>query len=297
MKKKNLFIVLLLAGAMTACSDDDDSTVNLESANIFVCKSERGVPNINEYPMTHFSRIELSEVKTGDAVPVTTTQTYDYETGRLTSFTSKQYFVSGEPVEMKSITQIVYEKNKAIVTDDYGYISTYTLNDKGYAISCVRQEGTSIRSYTFSYLINADGKCFLKNITETLDGNQPYATINIDYNSYRELHITQLVDIYKQSYTATTPADEEIINTSEIPFRFLTELYPLSFHTAAIYGKLLGDSYNTLITRLKPDDNSESHETTTYSHKINTEGIVTSCRETTNSYGKDYIRTVNYTLE
>lgn len=295
--KKNIFIALIFVGVLIACNDDDDSTGNLESANIFVCKSERGAPNTNEYPMTHFSKIELSEIKTGDAVPVTTTQTYDYEAGRLTSFTSKQHFVSGEPVEMQSITRIVYENHKAIVTDDYGYISTYTLNDKGYAVSCVRQEGTIIRSYTFSYLINAEGKYFLKNITETLNGNQPYSTINIDYNSYRELHITQLADVYEQSYTATTSANEEIANTSEIPFRFLAELYPLSFHTAAIYGKLLGDSYNTLITELRPDDNSESQETTTYSHKIDAAGIVSSCKETTNSYGKDYIRTVNYTIE
>lgn len=296
--KKNIFIALFFIGALTACSDnDDDNRVTPESVNIFVCPNEAKIPNAHEYPETHFSKIELSEVKTGDAQPVTTTQTYDYETGRLTKFTSKQSFMSGEYVEMKSITQVVYENHKAIVTDDYGHISTYTLNDKGYATSCIRQEGNSARYYTFSYLINADGNYFLKNATESLDGSKVYSTINIDYSSRRELHITQLVDSYEQSYTATTPSNNEMSNTPEIPFRFLAELYPLSFHTTAIYGKLLGDPYNILVTQLKPDENSESNETTTYIYKFDKKDVDLSCEEVTNSYGTNYVHTVDYTMK
>lgn len=293
---KKILVGLLLVGALTGCNDDDNS-VNLETDNIFVCKNENGIPNANEYPVTHFSKIELSEVKTGDAQPVTTTQTYIYETGRLANLTLKQNFVAGESVEIKSGMQITYENHKAIVTDDYGYISTYTLNDKGYAISCIRQEGINTRFYTFSYLVNPEGKYFLKNVTESLDGNQTYSAIHIDYSDKRELHITEQTDNYEQSYTATTPTEEEIANTSELPFLFLAELYPLSFHTAALYGKLLGDPYNVLVTRFQPDENSESNETVTYNYTLNVKGIVTSCRNVTNSYGTNYVRTVNYTIE
>ena len=264
---KNILVGLLLVGALTGCNDDDNS-VNLETDNIFVCKNENGIPNANEYPMTHFSNLTL-----------------------------KQNFVAGESVEIKSGMQITYENHKAIVTDDYGYISTYTLNDKGYATSCIRQEGINTRFYTFSYLVNPEGKHFLKDVTESLDGNQTYSAIHIDYSDKRELHITEQTDNYEQSYTATTPANEEIANTSELPFLFLAELYPLSFHTAALYGKLLGDPYNVLVTRFQPDENSESNETVTYSYTLNAKGIVTSCRNVTNSYGTNYVRTVNYTIE
>ena len=172
------------------------------------------------------------------------------------------------------------------------------MDDNGYAISCVRQEmDGKIRSYTFDYLINTEGKYFLKNITETLDGNKPYSSINIDYSSYRTLRITQQVDKSEQTYIASTSTGNEIANTSEIPYLFLTDLYPLSFHSVAIYGKFLGDAYNTLITNLKPEDNSGSNETTTYKYEFDRRGIVTSCDEVTKSYGHNYMRTVYYTIE
>ena len=199
---------------------------------------------------------------------------------------------------MENTTNVIYEDHKAIVTDEINNVSTYTLDDNGYAIRCVRQETNGkTRSYTFDYLINTEGKYFLKTITETLNGNQPYSTINIDYSNFRALRITEQVDSYKQTYTASTSVGNEIANKSEIPFLFLVELYPLSLHTAAIYGKFLGDAYNTLITQLVPDGNGESNETTTYTYDFTKEGIDILCKEVTNSYGEDYVRTVEYTME
>ncbi len=298
--KKNILIVLLFIGGLAACNDsDNEQPENLESVNIFVCSNELDAPNILGYPVTNFSQIKLSELKTGDAQPVTLTQTYDYEAGRVASFISLQKFAAGgESFEIENITNVVHEDHKVIVTDETNNVSTYTLNDKGYAVSCIRQEmDGKVRSYTFSYLTNTAGKYFLKNITETLNGDRIYSTINIDYNSYRALRITQKVDVYEQTYIANTPADAETANTSEIPFLFLTELYPLSLHATAIYGKLLGDTYNTLITQLAPEENTESNETTTYSYSLDQRGIITSYKELTKSYGKDYVRTVNYTIE
>lgn len=296
--KKKILIALLFIGGLTACNDGDDSE-NSEFANIFVCNNKSEVPNTLGYPITNFSQIKLSEVKTGDAQPVTLTQTYEYRAGRVASFTSLQKFIAGgESFEIENATSVVYEDHKVVVTDEINNVSTYTLDDNGYAISCVRQEmDGKIRSYTFSYLTNTTGKHFLKKITETLDEDRLYSTINIDYNNNRALRITQQVDISEQTYIATTPAGSEIANTSEIPFLFLTDLYPLSLHSVAIYGKFLGDAYNTLITNLMPEDNSGSNETTTYSYELNERGIVTSCTEVTHSYGYNYTRTVNYTIE
>ena len=253
--KKNIFIALLFIGGLTACSDNDEGS---------------DIPDNPGYPVTHFSKIELKEVKEEPGAPaVTVTQTYDYSAGRLINFTSTQSFVAGgELFKIENATNVVYGDHQAVVTDEINNISTYTLDDNGYAISCVRQEmDGKIRSYTFDYLINTEGKYFLKNITETLDGNKFYSSINIDYSSYRTLRITQQVDKSEQTYIASTSTGNEIANTSEIPYLFLTDLYPLSFHSVAIYGKFLGDAYNTLITDLRPEDNSGSNETTTYTYR------------------------------
>ena len=274
--KKNIFI---------ACSDNNEGS---------------DIPDNPGYPVTHFSKIELKEVKEEPGAPaVTVTQTYDYSAGRLINFTSTQSFVAGgELFKIENATNVVYGDHQAVVTDEINNISTYTLDDNGYAISCVRQEmDGKIRSYTFDYLINTEGKYFLKNITETLDGNKFYSSINIDYSSYRTLRITQQVDKSEQTYIASTSTGNEIANTSEIPYLFLTDLYPLSFHSVAIYGKFLGDAYNTLITDLRPEDNSGSNETTTYTYRFDKKDVDISCSELTKSYGTDYARTVDYIMK
>ena len=283
--KKNMFIALLFIGGLTACSDNNEGS---------------DIPDNPGYPVTHFSKIELKEVKEEPGAPaVTVTQTYDYSAGRLINFTSTQSFVAGgELFKIENVTNVVYGDHQAVVTDEINNISTYTLDDNGYAISCVRQEmDGKIRSYTFDYLINTEGKYFLKNITETLDGNKSYSSINIDYSSYRTLRITQQVDKSEQTYIASTSTGNEIANTSEIPYLFLTDLYPLSFHSVAIYGKFLGDAYNTLITDLRPEDNSGSNETTTYTYRFDKKDVDISCSELTKSYGTDYARTVDYIMK
>lgn len=283
--KKNIFIALLSIGGLTACSDNNEGS---------------DIPDNPGYPVTHFSKIELKEVKEEPGAPaVTVTQTYDYSAGRLINFTSTQSFVAGgELFKIENATNVVYGDHQAVVTDEINNISTYTLDDNGYAISCVRQEmDGKIRSYTFDYLINTEGKYFLKNITETLDGNKSYSSINIDYSSYRTLRITQQVDKSEQTYIASTSTGNEIANTSEIPYLFLTDLYPLSFHSVAIYGKFLGDAYNTLITDLRPEDNSGSNETTTYTYRFDKKDVDISCSELTKSYGTDYARTVDYIMK
>ena len=283
--KKNIFIALLFIGGLTACSDNNEGS---------------DIPDNPGYPVTHFSKIELKEVKEEPGAPaVTVTQTYDYSAGRLINFTSTQSFVAGgELFKIENATNVVYGDHQAVVTDEINNISTYTLDDNGYAISCVRQEmDGKIRSYTFDYLINTEGKYFLKNITETLDGNKSYSSINIDYSSYRTLRITQQVNKSEQTYIASTSTTNEIANTSEIPYLFLTDLYPLSFHSVAIYGKFLGDAYNTLITDLRPEDNSGSNETTTYTYRFDKKDVDISCSELTKSYGTDYARTVDYIMK
>ena len=94
-----------------------------------------------------------------------------------------------------------------VITDEAGTVSTYTLNDKGYATTCTSQDmAGNTRTYTFSYLINTEDKYYLENITEKLDDGKEYSFITIDYSNFRALRIQQKVDTFEHNSTATTPS-------------------------------------------------------------------------------------------
>lgn len=133
---------LLLLGGLAACSDDNNG-------------SDTPEPEPSTYPTTPFSKIELKEVIESDAQPVTATHTYLYNSaGRLTGYTGKQSFTAGDELfEIENTTTVEYKDHQAVITDEAGTVSTYTLNDKGYATTCTSQDmAGNTRTYTFSYL-------------------------------------------------------------------------------------------------------------------------------------------------
>lgn len=111
---------LLLLGGLAACSDDNNGSDTPESEP-------------STYPTTPFSKIELKEVIESDAQPVTATHTYLYNSaGRLTGYTGKQSFTAGDELfEIENTTTVEYKDHQAVITDEAGTVSTYTLNDKG----------------------------------------------------------------------------------------------------------------------------------------------------------------------
>ena len=130
--RKIVFALSVVLTVMTACEDNNDSTVN---------GNRSAVP---------FSKIQLSEKSAYEAgVPtVTTTQTYSYSQGQLTGFTIVQsYSVQGEPMCIENAASVTYSEHQAVVTDNFGNVSVYTLDDKGYATSCTRHScRTKVRS-------------------------------------------------------------------------------------------------------------------------------------------------------
>ncbi|WP_018669166.1 DUF4595 domain-containing protein [Bacteroides gallinarum] len=274
---KKLTLALLVAAiGITACENDTDGSDNR--------------------PAVPFSKIQLSENSPAEAgVPtVTTTQTYLYDRGMLTGSTTVQsYSVQGETMKIENYATVTYDGQQAVVTDNFGNVSTYLLNDRGYAVQCTRQEAGTTRTYTFSYF-DIEGKCYLKHLAESING-EPYASIDIDYSNLRALRIVQHTDTYEQAYTAASYNGTP--NRSEVPALFLTSLYPLSLHTAALYGKLLGEPFEVLTDEIIPDGNTESREVTRYTYSFDGRNLITSCKEVTNSYGTSYTRTVNYTIE
>lgn len=119
---------LLLLGGLAACSDDNNGNDTPE-------------PEPSTYPTTPFSKIELKEVIESDAQPVTATHTYLYNSaGRLTSYTGKQSFTAGDELfEIENTTTVEYKDHQAVITDEAGTVSTYTLNDYRHFLPCSRQ--------------------------------------------------------------------------------------------------------------------------------------------------------------
>lgn len=282
MNKKNhltafiqyLCISLLIVFWFTGCKEDEDDGPE---------------PNV---PTTTFSQIQLSQEKAEPgAATVTTTYTYLYIRGRLMTFNTLQSYKVIEPEEIKLSTNVTYRDHQAVVTDETGTSATYTLNDKGYAVSCEHKEGTTIRNYTFDYIrLEEPEEYYLKEVTENINGEK-YSSVQIDYSTEGVVRITQQVSTYEpQVYSLTL--DEKLANNSEIPCIFLAELYPVSFHPAALYGKLLGDTWKYLAGRINI---AGSSEITKYDYTLNGAGIITSCDETVVDYGK--IRTINYQIK
>ena len=102
---------------------------------------------------------------------VTTEQKFIYEDGKLTRHITKQTYtdrlLEGEYTHSVS-SQISYEPGKVIVTDETGTVSTYQIDEKGYATMCTRKEpGGKIRTYTFSYSTTGDEN--LTGVKESID--------------------------------------------------------------------------------------------------------------------------------
>ena len=111
---------------------------------------------------------------------VTTEQKFIYEDGKLTRHITKQTYtdrlLEGEYTHSVS-SQISYEPGKVIVTDETGTVSTYQIDEKGYATMCTRKEpGGKIRTYTFSYSTTGDEN--LTGVKESIDGS-PYSEISM----------------------------------------------------------------------------------------------------------------------
>lgn len=251
-----------------------------------------------DYPVTPCSEITLSETVQDDAQAVTLSKTYLYAGGRLESYTMTQLIHAIEPVELEARTRLHYAEGKAVATDDYGNTWTYQLNENGYAQSCLCQEGGGTqRSYTFGYHTDAEGRHLLESLTEVLDDGTEYASLHIDYTDMNVLRIAHRVDGYEQEFILSADASEPVANPWALPDLFLSELYPLSLHQPAWYGKLLGDAYGQLYTALEPTDNAESGERTTYSYQLDSEARPTACVQTTISYGQTYTRRLDYQVE
>lgn len=284
-----LFCALAVAGMLAvpaACSDD----------------REGSGPLLPTYPTMPCRQIELAETVQEDGHSITITHTYSYDAGRVSGYRFLQsYYLQGveEPFQIENKTTVAYTQGETTVEDGHGNTWEYKLDEKGVATECTyREKAGNIRTYIFTYTACADGKQRLARLEEYIgDDDVPYASINLDYEEEGGMHITQQIEEYGQAFTAVPPANGEGKNLAGLPWLFLTELYPLSQHHIALYGKLLGESPEYLPEQIVPDENAESGESITYTYHLDEAGIPTSCQQVILSYGQRYESSIAYTVE
>ena len=231
--------------------------------------------------------LTIEESMQDDGIHVKRTENFYYnENHQLIRYVSAQIY--GDP-SIENETTITYTNNEAIIIDELGNKSVYTLNSQGYATRCIRYEtGGNTREYFFNYSTNTLNGAYLTGITEYIDGE---IHSKIIYNNLAVHDATlsaqsgDITNIFQLAFKKE--------NTSRLPWFFLTEMYPLNFHTIALYARLLGENPMYLLEAMRPEGGDEI---TNYTYTTNADGQLSSCTETIRNNGKSYSRTVNYTV-
>jgi hypothetical protein len=271
------------------------TTLLLTAACVSGC-DKKDIPDKPVPPIPFHSKIELKQTDSEAGTPdVTTTRTFLFtDEGDLRSFTVRHDYSVGDEGE-ETVSTVTRTEGTVTIDNGRGSVAVYTLGDNGCAASCVLTEGSSVRNYTFEYVKNALGQPLLSRMTETMRGNAT-GSVALDYRADNSVRITATESEYTFYYIATPAAEAKTLlpNSSLIPCLFVVKRYPLSFHEAAYYGRLLGAQHTYLIGSIRPEGMDEE---VAYTYETDDEGIVTRCRETTTNRGRPYTRTVDYTIE
>ncbi len=252
--------------------------------------------NENEEESTeeNIACLTITETTGSGEERITTEQKFIYADGKLTRHITKQTYtdrlLEGEYTHSVS-SRISYEPGRVIVTDESGIVSTYQLNEKGYATLCTRKEpGGKTRTYTFSYSTTGDEN--LTGIKESIDGNLS-SEISISIPDNGTMNITEQVNTCQNTFTTGINENHPGISNekSKLPYLFLSERYPLSFHTEAFYAHILGAPLSFLPGQLTIEN---SEEVTTYSYAADERGYITSCAVRISILGKSWYRDVQY---
>lgn len=263
---------------MCACTDEPDGNGNEDG-------QDRGC-----------SKIELTEVIPSDSYDVTSVKTFSFDDGGITSYVSSQEIAGGQKFSYSLTTSVAYSGSTVTMSDDNGNVMTYTLDADGYAGSCIFEEGGGTeRRYSFGYFTGNDGRRYLQNVSETIDG-EVYSSLELDYSVDGRVGVEQTVDGSSQTYIIEFDNSEAVENKAAMPDLFLSELYPLSLHLAAYYGGIIGNAYEYLCTDMYPEDSPELNEHTSYSYSLDDDGYLNGCKVTTNSGGSNYVRNIGVNI-
>lgn len=238
--------------------------------------------------------ITITETTGSGSEKVTTKQEFTFNNELLqkhvTTQTYTDLWLEGKYTHTVA-TQLKYEPGKVIITDEVGNESIYNLDAEGRATDCTRNEpGGNIRTYTFSYSTSEGG--ILTGIKENING-QLYSEITIEIPQTGTMRITESSNNLKNTFIASTNNDfPGILNTtSRLPWLFLAERYPFSFHVEALYANILGTPLPVLPGLLEMEG---SNEITTYTYTADKQDNITSCTVKTSIPDRSWNRDVQY---
>ncbi|MGN0309254.1 MAG: DUF4595 domain-containing protein [Bacteroides sp.] len=257
----------------SACSDDEAGPVR---------------------PHTDYQRITLTEVITPiDAQTVSWSQEFRFAKGQVTGSSTSQSFGTDE--EQFTITlneTVTATENEVVITDEEGTSTTYLLNDYGLATEAIRREaGGDTRFYRFSYTLS--GSLHQLQAIEEYLADTLFAQLTFDElpaSTSDQWQLTQQVGQYRQTFvlTLTTPL-QAASSTSPVPPLFVSELHPLTLHTTALYGKLLGEAWPWVSHAASTAGNSGRRA---YSYTFTPEGQLSTCTQSSPEH-----RTISYKFE
>lgn len=288
MKNKIAFFVLLLVLLCTCTNENNERD-----------EDEVKTPVEVEEPEFKFSELALSETIPSDSYSVVSVKKFKFDNGNLSSYIAEQKINGGQLFSNTITASVSYSDGTVTISDDNGNIWTYQLDDGGYAVEChLKEGGGTERWYSFSYVVDDDGKYYLKDVSESIDGSYVYSSLSLDYSDDGKVSVEQSVDGEQDTYIIGFDNVKKVKNVSGLPDLFLSELYPLSMHIAALYGGFLGDTYDYFCTDTYPDSSTELNEHTSYDYTTDDNGCLTGCEVVTVSGGKEYIRniSVKYTI-
>ena len=256
----------------SACSDDDAGPVR---------------------STTPYQRITLTEVITPtDAQTVNWSQEFRFVNGQIAGCSTTQRFGSDE--EMCSITlqeSASITDAQAVVIDDEGTTTTYLLDDYGMATEAIRHEaGGDSRTYRFGYTTHGRHRC-LASIEEYLaDTLFAQLTFTEEASTNERLHLTQQIGSYHQTFLLTLQIPQQAAEeASPVPPLYVSELYPLTLHTTALYGKWLGEAWPWVTAAASTEGTSGLR---TYSYTFTATGQLATCTQSTPEH-----RTIHYQFE
>lgn len=259
------------------------------------CVSEHDLQN-EDNETVKLKGIELKELIPSDSRDVVSIKTFNFDDGILTSYIASQEIDGGNLFKHSIMTGITYSDNEVVMSDDNGNVWTYLTDECGFAKSCLLEEGGTERLYSFSYTEDCDGRTVLAGVTEAVDGGAIYSSMELDYSEEGVIKVTQRVDGVVDSYILEFDSDVAVANEYALPDLFLSELYPLSMHFAALYGGLLGEAYGFLSTGMYPEYSPDLQEHTYYNYSSDGLGVLNGCEMVTVSGGEEYVRNIDIKL-
>lgn len=255
-------LLIVITCLLSACSDDNES---------------RGVPSHRPT----LTSIILTENINSDAQNVLKTEEYLYSKETLTSHHITQEFydqkMTGEKQTLTLQNTLTYSGLSVTLEEEGVGTYTYTLNEEGYASSCVCQTAHQKREYQFTYT-----KGYLTKLTERIEGKE-YSSVSLNYTDGDLFSVTAYNNNIENTLNYTPGTD---VNIYGLPCLTLLDTYPLSLHIDAWYAGLLGKPTQHLVTEVTPEENP--NEITTYTYIITPEGKPTQIRKSTSDNGYYY---------